>query len=329
MKTHQIFKQLLNEEPNAGRYLHNAFGIDFYKPFNMYYLKGNYTINKIYNIIHNDTKTETLGGTIILLTKNPDSYNKDLHIVTIKNGNINIEHKVYKHTGNIKKRVNIDYYFRKSDFETTRKNNTTETFIIYQQKEYRTEQKENKINYNERYKTIDKCSCKMGDGRGNTWLYRLFLKSLENNTPEFEYEIDYYNFKTNNINEIIDKSGYLLCQHRADLKRKAQTLKAERQKAEYNKTDNTEKIKELETIIKETKNDIIKCLSESNNHKTTSKIGRLIYFDFSYIEQDFEIFKDKTINKKFESIEKSDNCFNSIKNKIDEINKKMKEEQQQ
>lgn len=312
MKTNNIMKKLLKAELNAARMLHNAFDIDFEKNFNIYYLKGNYTINKIYNTIDQGVKNET----IIILTRNKNNYNKDFHLVTIKNGAVNIEHKIYQYTRNIKKRVNIDYFFRKSDFETMRKAAETETYIIIQREELKTPAKKNDLDFNARYKNISKYSNTMGNGRGNSWIYRLFLKHLENNAPEIEYNINYYNIKSKNINDFIDKSGYLLERRRSELKRKAANLKAEREKAEYLKTENSAQIKELENIFKETKKRIIFDLEKSNDYKITQNIGRLLYFDFCRIEQDIKRFTEKTNSKDFASIEKSNEFYNNLKKRL-------------
>ncbi len=319
MKANNIIKKLLKEEPNAARMLHNAFYIDFEKNFNIYYLKGNYTINKIYNTIEPDVKTET----IILLTRNKNNYDKDFHLVTVKNGVVNIDHKIYSYTRNIKKHVNIDYFFRKSDFEKMRKAPETETYIITQRNELKTPAKKNDLDFNARYKNISKYSCTMGDGRGNSWIYRLFLKHLENNAPQIEYNINYYNIKSKNINDFIDKSGYLLERRRSELKRKAAVLKAEREKAAYLKTENSEKIKELENIFNETKKRIIFEIEKANNYKIILNIGHLLYFDFCHIEQDIKRFTEKTNSKDFASIEKSNEFYNNLKKRLFDTEQKI------
>ncbi len=119
-------KQLLQEQKNALRALHDILHFDFEKPHTVHYIKGSYTAKKVLALASDTGYYEPL---IAVLTKNKNNYWKDLHLVTIdKYGRIGIDYPAKNYRGNSR----IDYFFRKGDFEDIRKKADTETYIIIQ-----------------------------------------------------------------------------------------------------------------------------------------------------------------------------------------------------
>lgn len=112
--------------------LHNAFGFDFEKPFEMVYHEGNFTIasaRKMLGVPYED---------FIIIIRNPGNYcHGDCYQVVkaIGGGFDLVEGKTLVYFGDWKKR--LDYYFRKSDFNDDRKSTKAQAFFLYQAKEYR------------------------------------------------------------------------------------------------------------------------------------------------------------------------------------------------
>ena len=316
MKSNETIKILLKRNRGIFRTIHNVWGFDFEKPFTIYHINGNFTVNQILKLSH---EKHTENAKILLLTCDPShNWRKNLHAVTVgRFGKIDIEFKIPWEMG---ERA-IDTFYRKSDFEETRKSKTAKTFIILQEREYLTDTSKKPRDLSKRYKYIPmEYGEKMSDGRGSSWYYRIKLKTLDENGATFEYAFDelarYSGYKKTNIFDIIDKSGYLLTIKREDLKRRAKALKAQREKDAYNKTENGGKVEELAEAIRTTKKEIFKSLEEAKTSGDISKIGKKIYFDFSRIMRDFERYKKCTEAREYESINASDNAYNDIIEKI-------------
>ena len=118
-------KQLLQEQKNALRALHDILHFDFEKPHTVHYIKGSYTAKKVLALASDTGYYEPL---IAVLTKNKNNYWKDLHLVTIdKYGRIEIDYPAKNYRGNSR----IDYFFRKGDFEDIRKKQTQKPILLY------------------------------------------------------------------------------------------------------------------------------------------------------------------------------------------------------
>ncbi|MBP3573848.1 MAG: hypothetical protein J6J71_04490 [Prevotella sp.] len=321
MKHNATIKKLLKRNRGIFRTLHNVWGFDFEKPFNTYHINGNFTVNQILKLSH---EKHTQNVKILLLTCDAShNWRKDLHAVTVDHlGKIDIDFKIPWETGGRA----IDTFYRKSDFEETRKSKTAETFIIFQDREYLIDTIKKPRDLSKRYKYIPmEHGEKMGDGHGSSWYYRIKLKTLDENGATFEYYFDalarYNGYKTKNIFDIIDKSGYLLTIKREDLKRRAKALKAQREKDAYNKTENGAKVEELARAIETAKKEILKSLEEAKTSTDIDRIGKKIYFDFSRILRAFERYKERTEAKTYNSISEAENAFNNIIADLEKMNK--------
>lgn len=303
--------KLLKENKKSFKELHRLFGYDFEKEYTVLYLQGAFTINKI---IKEVDKVNYIDPKITILTRNKNTHMRKLHVVTVtKNGDINIDIKPCYVSG-------IESFYRKYDFNEIRKKADTESYIIIQASENIVPSKTINRDLNKRYNYRPSAYEKCGDGMGNSWIYRINLQDTDNTGEIWEYKVDYsfYRIKTNNIYDIIDKSGYLLLHHRRELKARVQRIKIERDRNEYLKTDNAEKINELEVKINLIKSKLIEKLANATEYNIISETGRLIFFDFSSIVSDFDRFKRKTINKEYSRIQHSDNEYQRI---IEKINK--------
>lgn len=321
MKHNAIIKKLLKRNRGIFRTIHAVWGFDFEKPFTAYHINGNYTVNQILKLTQ---EKHTPDAKILLLTCDAShNWRKDLHAVTVDRfGEIDIEFKIPWKTGGRA----LDIFYRKSDFEETRKSKTAETFIILQERKYLIDTSKKPRDLSKRYKYIPmEHGEKMSDGRGSSWYYRIKLKTLDENGATFEYDFDtlarYNDYKTNNIFDIIDKSGYLLTIKREDLKRRAKALKAQREKDAYNKTENGAKVEELAEAIETAKKEILKSLEEAKTSSDIDRIGKKIYFDFSHILRAFERYKERTEAKTYNSIAEAENAYNDITADLEKLNK--------
>lgn len=316
--THTITtKKLLSEEKNAFRALHDVLHYDFEKPHTIIYLKGAFTVKKMLDFVNAAAHTEPQ---IALLVKNPCEYRPKYHLLTVnKFGEIKIEYKIkwdFFYT--------FDRFHRKSDFEKMRKKADTETFIVVQSAADLVTPKPETLDRDKRYIYIPSAREKSVDGYGNIYINRINLRHTGEKGTIFEYKTEpgYYvdrGSRTNDITDIIDKSGYLLQHRRQELKRRAAALRAERQKAAYMETDNTAKITELVERIQAAKFRIVEKLADATSSEQINEIGRTLYLPFTRIVSNFERYSKNTAEKAYSSIEKSESAYNEIIKSLDEL----------
>lgn len=310
-------KKLLNEEKNALRALNDVLHYDFEKPHTIIYFKGAFTIKKVLDLVNSTAHTEPQ---ITLLVKNPGEYRPKYHLLTVdKLGRIEIEYKIKWALY-----YTFDTFFRKGDFEAMRKKADTETFIIVQNAADLVTPKPETLDRDKRYIYIPSAHERAGDGHGNTYINRIQLQHTGEKGTIFEYKTEPGYFydrsnRTNNLYDIIDKSGYLLQHRRQELKRRAAALKAERQKAAYMETDNSAKITELSEKIQAAKIRIIEKLTQATTSEQIHEIGKILYWSFARIVSNFERYSKNTTEKAYSSIEKSENAYNEIIKSLEEL----------
>lgn len=303
---------LLKENKNALQYLHKAHGFDFEKDIFIGSIAGRFTFKMVSDYI-----TVNLGaGFVAALLIKPDethAFKNRLHHASIKSGRFEIE----KYKGISSYKYNIDYFFAVKDFEETRKHKTERVFIIAQKKEFLlTPKNEIKIETGARYKASDVRKC--GDGRGNSWIGEMKLTpatGTDENATFKPYNSFYTSEKRSaNINDFIDKSGFVLRFRRMDLKRRALELKAKRDAETLKNTDFSEQEKSIEKSIAAVKNFFIKKIENvktADDARDIDEISR----KFRYLFIDLKHLNESN----FRSVESKINHIKNIEKQIDEI----------
>ena len=316
MKNNEL-KKLLSVDVHAMQDLHSVLHFDFNKPYFSMYIKGKFTVNQINKIaVENGFKLEQ--STIALCIKNDSKlWMRDYALVTLYGNTVIIEYRMPYHS----KGRGLDYFYRKSDFEEARKNSESDTFVFIQSNENKTKLVKKQRDYTERFKLINYDHCRTRDNK--EYINRIYLMETFSNGLKFQYDnigqIIYTgkNYEQD-INNIIDKSGYFVKFRREELKRRAAALKAEREKAKYRIVDNSAQLEELKTLIQARKLAIIEELKKAETSLELRNIEKMLaYFrGFSGIVADYETFKEKTENKQYSSIEASDRIYNNIKERL-------------
>ena len=245
-------KELLTENKKALRFLHEAKRFDFEKDYFITKLEGRFTYNSVRKIIR-----ENITGdyeAMILVKPMDYGYKKNLHFSFIGHaGKFEPTERV-----NASHYYNIDSFYGVGDFEETRKHNTEHYYIIAQKAEYLTATKENTgIDLSQRFRYIpSQWGEKRGDRNGNTYIGRIKLMLLDGSAKETEYEpysLYCQETRSNNLHDIIDKSGYLVIERRRKWQNAANALRREREKAAAMAADFTEKENEIRAGIENAK----------------------------------------------------------------------------
>lgn len=302
---------LLKENKNALQYLHKAHGFDFEKDIFIGSIAGRFTLKTVCDYI-----AENIGGGFVatLLIK-PDETNRfnRLHHVTIKNGRFEIE----KYKGISFYKYDIDHFFAAKDFEEVRKHKTERVFVIAQKNEFiLTPKIEIKIESETRYKIEDVRKC--GDGRGNSWINEIKLTPTTG-TDESAVFKPYNTFysqekRSLNINDFIDKSGFILRFRRMELKRRALALKTERDAETLKNTDFSKEIKNIENkivLVKRFFSEKIESTQTADDARALDEISR----KFRYLFIDLKHLNESN----FRNVESKTNHIKNIEKQIDEI----------
>lgn len=299
---------------NTLRYAHDNYGFDFEQPFILERLTGKFTINKIWSFIPHYLYDYSF--TVIAIVK--DEYQDDYNIVKIAPSYIDIE---LPNKNSVDYKYHPDYYFRKGDFDRDRKAGK-DCFIIAQEKKYIIPVKEIKLcdydfQENERYTNI-----------------KMFNNgSIYFTDPNKQGKKQYYsigNFIYGKYDDIrncpfkwFDKSGYLTYFRKEELKRKANKLRSEKEKAEYLETDNTSYIEKVRFEFNKLKTYAIGLLAATSNYETLKNISHCFNWSISWILFDIELFEKRTNNKEYASIENSMTAYNNILVKIQKAYKEL------
>lgn len=130
-----------------------------------------------------------------------------------------------------------------------------------------------------------------------------------------------YYIRRNDI--VFDKCGNNITDRRNDLIRRAEALRRERARAAYLETDDAGKVKELENRIAATKAAIISELEKATTPDEFDKVGKKCegWHGLRWIVYNFEIYKKRTTEKDYSSVEAANNAYNVITQDLENLTK--------
>lgn len=318
MKRNIIINKLLRTNKNAFRCLHDLFGLDFMAPYGIIYISGKYTVNKIMKEAEKCGYARQTKLIVLTLDNAKKRYNDGFNLVTIDNsGKIDIDFKIPYYGGSFNS--SLDHFYTKYSFDEVRKSDKAEAIIIWQDQQYIKKPLEKPLDFNNRFKLIDIDYAYTSD-RKTRYVYRLRLRKNDEKGTKFDYELGRYCSmqRRTNIEDVIDKSGYLVENRRNEWIRKAAALRAEREKSAFVASDNSDKVSDLARRIGIHKAKIIKSLETAETSEELAVICGLLsrYSGLTGIVADFEHFKKNVDNKSFSSIAACEREYNNILNKL-------------
>ena len=302
-------KELLNIEVNTFRVLHNLYQFDFEKEHKAIKHAGKFTINslvKTYDLNLIDDK-------IVLLVGNVSGWENYLHLVELGYNNL-IEIETKPHRSGIYN-CKITDFISKKYFEEARKNENIVVWIIAQNVNLLSDKKQFVFVNNHRFKLLDTGYKTYNPTAKQSYYSKIKLFDTVNN-KSIEYRPE---TKTDNINLIIDKSGYLIETERNKLYFKAKRLKSERLKNEFVTTDYSDQLNELSLISGKLKTKLIDVLYNNVFNFELLKNYNDLVFKIKYLQLDIERCNTKLLNKSYSSIAAADVEFNAIVNKVKEV----------
>ena len=311
-------KKLLTESgAHALQDLHKIFGFDFCAPYNAYIIQGKYTINQIRKLTSADGYTPENSVTIVCThDKNRAGfYDGNFHLVEIDRYNkIDIDFSYPRSPSN------IGIFWAKYQFEDVRKKDTAETIVFCQMLDSLKHPTKKSPDFSERVKVLQARKYCHYYGEKVKYISGFDFKVLNGKGEKYDYKISRYQFKEEptELTSIIDKSGYLLVDRRDNLKRRAQALRAEREKAAADAIDNSAKIEILRELLAERKPEIIEQLKRAETSEQVEKVADALnrWRGFGGLLYDFEKLQERETNKEYKSIEQFERAYLNIYNPL-------------
>lgn len=288
--------------------LNQTFHFDYNKPFHAHVVYGNTTIKQILK------KVENKNSLIAVITMNPDSCFKDRYFVATidKFEHVSTGPSSYSHY-QFEYKSGLDYYSRIGSFRNAIKSPNSTTIVIAQEYQYLIKPVKHETDYSKRYKiftgnrSIQK-SCGYIDE----------ISLVDSDTGrQFKYHaINWNEFKTDDISDIIDKSGYIVEQYRNTLHHKARELKAQRDKDRFIATDKSQQVADLKIRITAKKLELIERLKAAETYEELTNVGKAIgeysWHGLAQVIYHFERMEKGIADNTYKSIEE----FNSHYQKI-------------
>lgn len=317
----RALKKLYRFNKRSLKALNSTFHIDYNKPMQAVLINGNTTIKQILKKIEYTNNT-----LIIVLTIDPENrYKNDeyraatidsLEHVEISDGRYSNYHFDWK--------SGIGSYYGKGDFREQIKSKTSHTIVIAQErthlampKELKSKKYDMDVDRYERFKIANEDhAIKTYSYQCDPYIDEIKLVETTNNGHKFIYHTyQYQNFKTNDISNIIDKSGYIVELKRLDLLRGAKELKAERAKNAFMVADFSKQLEDLRIRITAKKLELIELLKNAttaNQFKSISDSLDTWNNGYAQIVESFDKMQAGIKDKTYKSIDDFNNHYNRI-----------------
>jgi len=313
-----ILKELLQQETQALKVLHNAELYDFTKDFTILKHDGRFTVAALEK--EAAAAGHTADDSIIMCYTTGRKWDPDrLYMYKLTGaGKFEVEYKIYKYTtGRAYCRID-DFYCKRQLDDVRKQEEGLTTYIICQKKENQAAENPHPVDLANRF--ILKKFDTYRKSTGGEYIDRVYLRRTDDAGSAYTYHdrgtfIYESRFTNTAINEIIDKSGYIIDRKRDELRRKAAALRADRARAAYLETDNTNIIKELDSLFTETKNAIIEELTQATTAEALKKVSDKLdrWRGLAGIADDLERLKAADEARKYSSVDRFTQAADGIR----------------
>lgn len=311
-------RQLLNARPNALRILHDALNFDFERPFAVHYLAGSFTPRQVLKLARENGPEPQ---TIALLMEDPTTAPGFCSVTALDEDgkfNLNLNVRFYEDFGSFKS---------KKDIETQRKKSAVKTFVVVQNAAFHAPEKVRKEpNLNERFVSAT------GDRPTSSQCFVL-LRAYNGDSSSFMYQIPFVPLKDEE--DVLDKSGYLALERKAELLRKANKLRRQKERTAYlqsNRETELRQLAEIKRTMENVKADLLAQLSAATAAQQYREIGAIVKPYFSNVVDYVQDFKSQTAARTFASVKEREagyqkilRLINRLQSNVDESAKELRE----
>lgn len=311
-------KELKQDNKTALKYLHDKYSFDFQKPVTIIKEEGKFTANYV-SIYLSKVITPFFPEDyeIVLLIRHYNYCNQldKLHAVSCDGDKFTVDvPRGYKY--------NIDTFYNKRVFEEIRKKRTAYYYIIAQKKKHLCLDHSVKIDYNERFDYFPGRCDQYSDGKGNTFYGQISISHKGTNAEPFEYNTRYKNLQ--HLSDIIDKSGYLVCEYRSGLNCRVSDYKSKKRKSEFLATDYSFTVKALNDLFETVKiqiADTVRNITTYSQARLAEKAMDKFAWGFSY----FIKYRERIEKKEYDSKQYAESSEQNIRKYLDEVKETLRE----
>lgn len=304
-------KQAQKDDKHLMQALHDACRFDFCKPYIVTKVDGKYTENKIRKIMKEtlvDGKPITnVDHKIVILTRDENRcYYNYWHLVEILGTRIKID------TNCRGRYFSLHNFYTQSRFHEVRKSDTCETIIIAQHYSNLCSKKTYAFDMYKRMYLLEV-------NRNRTWdTDREYIGSLVVRGENGDKETLYTHNEPKTLDEVIDKSGYMLDIRHADMRRRLKENKANMMKAVADNTDFSEHLANLTTLVESKKIVLMETFKNCNTYAEYKKFEEAFayYGGFMNIVENYEQYRKSVNEKLFSSVEEENRFYHNIMNKL-------------
>lgn len=304
-------KEALKDDKHLMQALHETCRFDFCKPYVATKIYGKYTENKIRKIMSEtlvDGKPITnVDHKIIILTKDESRcYYDTWHLVEILGTRIKID------TNCRGRYFSLHNFYTQSRFHEVRKSDTCQTIIIAQ---HYSNLCSLKTHTYDMYRRMDLLEV----NRHRTWdTDKEYIGSLVVRGENGDKETLYTHSEPKTLDEVIDKSGYLLEVRHTAMRQRLKESKAKAAKSVVDSTDYSEHLATLTTLVDAKKLVLTETFKNCKTHAEYKKFEEAFayYGGFMNILENYEEYRKDVLEKRFRSVEEETNRYNSLMNKL-------------
>lgn len=327
---HDILKSnTFGHTRNLMRALNAVFGFDFCAPYHVAEINGKYTVNKIRKAVEAVAPLYAVNRyafrvVALCSVDRPTYYAGRLYAVEITPNGFDVDRARGVNQSRFSSSNSFDYCYKKAQFDELRKEESARCFVVVQASEHlrpvqvKSWRCSDLVKPDERY-DLEKVNYFCYEVGGASYIGGLDMRTRTASGELIRYEAPHHGkhdaIPAENVGEVIDKSGYLLQERRADLKRRADQARAEKARAAYQETDNREKVETLRTIIGAKRHALAYELEHAETAEAVTTLYKKLrnYGDgFARIVEDFDRFEARTNAKSYPSIEASEKAYSDI-----------------
>ena len=311
-----MYKSLLAENRKALQFLHMAKGFDFEKPFVCIRGEGRFTYNQVKKEIQKHIDGEFSAGLLIKANENK-CCNRELYYAVFGNTRLDGQRQgrdlAYWS-------YNVGYNWGVGDFEDMRKNATDHYYIVAQSAEHiREPEREKAVDWKGRFRLDEERTWNpsfTSNGKGKKWISAVDLVAIGGTGEKVTYKVDRYMTETERLEDVMDKSGYIVATRRAELKRAALQLRIKRAKEEAERADFSEMEKEIVALLESQKCKLSRAVLGIGNEEDAHKVEKMASA-IRWAFWDMEWYRDRKENGKFSNVMEKKKALEKIRERFE------------
>ena len=314
MEHNEITRKLLSMDKKIFRNLHEKHHFDFEGRVGFFRIDGKFTLNNVKKLVTGNGFSSY--ATCLVFTALKTEVKKGLWAFKPV--------KVHLHnaTFDLANEGGCYSYWRKSDFDDIRKRNDIVSFVIVQDWEdtkSRAEERriadkrKSKKQLRDEYEAekLSRFYAIRVHREEEGWIARVDARNEKGEEVSVYYGWDSDDRHITDLNEIVDKSGYVVEYHRRSLANRLKEYKEMKANRAYAQTDNSDKVVMINALVSARKTILD---AQFKNVKTSEEVYKFIskLYDFRSVLEDAEYFSKHTAEKTYASIEQSEHDYNRL-----------------